>query len=354
MARKLISPDVASKAMVGVGLSRLARTWREGEGCVLTFHGARADRGLPMMLDGDLHITESMFRSVCRHLADNYEVLPLSAISSAIRDRGVLPPQAIALTFDDGYASNYSLAFPILKEFGLPATIFVTTGFVDGTVKLWFNRLEMAIEKTASASIETRVGGTEYRLPLGTVEEKVEALRVLLAAVKAQPQDQLCAIVGDIERALGVGPLGYDSYPPQLRPLTWDQAREMRDSGLVDFGGHTVHHPILGRCDAAHAREEIFGSRDRMVEELGYQPTQFSYTNGKETDYTPTTQALVREAGYEAAYTMIPGFIRHGADIYALPRYGTPSSVAQAEATVSGTFEALHHMKQACRGAFAA
>ena len=350
----MISPDFASKALVGMGLSRLARSSRDGQGCVLTFHGVRDQSFSSKVLDEDLHITQSMFREVCRHLAENYRVVPLSEITKAVTEGLQMPAATVAITFDDGYESNYALAYPVLKEFSLPATIFLTTGFLDGTDKLWFNSLELAVKMSALQSVDVEIEGKVCTFPLGTTVERASTLGTLLATAKAYRQEDLPEWMTEVKGALGVGAIGYDQYPAPLLPMKWDQAREMQDSGLVDFGGHTHRHPILGRCTVERARDEIFRSRDRITAELGAAPTQFAYTNGKQSDFNADTQALLREAGYHGAYTMEPGFIKAGDDAFALPRYGAPSSVAQAEVTVSGTFDALHNIKQACKRAFAA
>ena len=154
-------------------------------------------------------------------------------------------------------------------------------------------------------------------------------------------------MLDSILTAMGVAPFGYDRYPAPLLPMSWDQAREMQASGLIDIGGHTHSHPILGRLGCERAREEIFLSKERMVKELGVAPTQFAYTNGKLHDFNERTKDLLKEAGYQGAYTMLPGFIGPGDDAFALPRYGTPSSVTEAEATVSGAFKTLNRIKMA-------
>jgi peptidoglycan/xylan/chitin deacetylase (PgdA/CDA1 family) len=115
----------------------------------------------------------------------------------------------------------------------------------------------------------------------------------------------------------------------------------MHSGGLFSFGGHTHRHLILGRCAESTIREEIRLSRDALMEATGVQPTLFAYPNGQDGDYSSLAAQLLNEAGFEAAMTMSPGFINRAGDLYALPRYGAPESVDEAEATVSGTYETL-------------
>jgi peptidoglycan/xylan/chitin deacetylase (PgdA/CDA1 family) len=347
LSRNLTSPDFVAKALVGCGLTKVARAACDGRGCVLTFHGVRDGSAPSTILDQNLHTTQAMFRAVCEHLAAHYRVVPLAQISTACVERRPLPDRSVAITFDDGYESNYKLAYPILKDLGLPATIFATTGFLDRTHKLWFNKLELAFEMTQCGPLELEIAGVSYSFGLNGKRSRVDALDTLLAVVKQQPQEEVPQLLHSILKTMGVEPFGYERYPAPLLPMSWDQAREMHSSGLIDIGGHTHSHPILGRSTCEKAREEIFFSKERMVKELGVAPTQFAYTNGKTHDYNERTKALLKEAGYQAAYTMLPGFVGPGDDAFALPRYGTPSSVTEAEATVSGAFKTLNRIKRA-------
>jgi len=125
--------QLTALALVGSGFSRFTRNRRKGQACVLTFHGLREDHGVGGSLDSSLHMPVSTFRNVCQHLAAKYRVVSLSRIVESIRHQRPLSDRTVAITFDDGYESNYRLAGPVLREFDLPATIFACTGFMDRT-----------------------------------------------------------------------------------------------------------------------------------------------------------------------------------------------------------------------------
>lgn len=311
------------------GFSRIARGLRSGQPCILTFHGLRADddQGL---LDNSLHTPVSVFRDVCRHLAASYHVVHLREIVSALKNKTRLPDGSVAITFDDGYESNYQLAFPVLREFGLPATIFVATGFVDGTKHFWFHRLEHAF---------------------ASVGRDAAAFAHAAQQIKALPQENVDVEIARIEAGMGASYAALAAKPAIFRPLTWPQIREMHESGLVEIGGHTRSHLIVGRCMAETAREEIVACRDRIAQELGVPPRLFAYPNGKLGDHTPVTARLLREAGFAAAVTMSPGFVQPSCNPFTIPRYGAPSTLGETEATVSGTFETLKRWRAGTRHA---
>ncbi len=303
-----------SAALVLFGVAGMARGQMTGQGCVLTFHGLRRDDLPAGVLDHSLHLEVSVFRGLCRHLSAGCRVMPLADMAAALAGGGKVPNGAVALTFDDGYASNFELAFPVLREFALPATIFLTTGFLDGTDPLWFQQVDRALGP-------------------GRVAE----LPGILARLKSLPDDEMRQEVARLEQASP--PVRAEDIPPVMRPLTWDQAREMQNGGLVEFGGHTHRHPVLARCTSARQAEELRLCRERMTQELGRAPRLFAYPNGGAGDYTAETLRIVADAGFEHAWTMINGRLAGGEHPLELGRYGSPGSVWEAEATVSGAFE---------------
>ncbi len=350
MTKMFTRQQIAASALIGSGLARLSRHWRSGEACVLTFHGVRAPGESSGLLDESLHTPQNLFRDLCAHLAANYNVLPLHEISATLMRGEALPDRAVALTFDDGYESNYLLAYPTLREFGLPATIFLCTGFIDGTIQPWFHRLELAMARATARLVDIRVGAVTLRFKSGSPAARGAALPMVLRAFKHL---QHSAVEENLNRLIDALQPEDGDIPVPLRAVTWTQARELRDGGLINFGAHTHTHPILGRCTTEAAREEIITSRDRITEELGVTPSMFAYPNGHDDDYTADTMGLLHEAGFRAAFTMTPGFAQPGKGTYQLPRYGSPESLQQAEATLSGAFETFKNWRQKMRRAFA-
>lgn len=288
---------------------------------MLAFHGLRNDVGDVGVADASLHLRTSVFRALCEHLADHYEVMRLVDMAERLRCGKKLPERAVAITFDDGYASNYELAFPVLSELGLPATIFLATGFLDGDAPLWFQQVDLALGKAS---------GIEHEL----------------ARLKRLPDEVMRA---EVQRMLEVSsglPLAEDE-PSVMRPMTWAQAREMRESSWIDFGGHTHTHPILARCRVEKQRWEMEMCRDRMLAELGAAPQVFAFPNGGADDCTAETLQLLRETGFTSAWTMMSGRARGAESMMMLPRYGAPESVWETEATVSGAFELIRRWRGA-------
>lgn len=343
------SRAIKAAALVGSGLASFARTRRASEATILAFHGLCEKTGDPAILDWSLHLPVELFRSICALLAADYKVIPLAELIEAQAKGLKLPDNAVVLTFDDGYASNYHLALPILKKLGLHATVFVTTGFLDGDEMLWFQRVDLALGRTRKEWIDWEINGKTIRLYLGTRELRQESLKLLMPELKLLSITALGSEVDRLEEALEVAtPRMVEELPSVMQPMTWDMACDMALSGHVDIGGHTHTHPILSRCDSMTMRAEISTCRDRIFAEVGDFPASFCYPNGSAEDYTRETMLLVREAGFKAACTMVSGRVDQHSSLFHLPRYGSPESIWEAEATVSGAFETLKDWRQSC------
>jgi peptidoglycan/xylan/chitin deacetylase (PgdA/CDA1 family) len=342
------SRAIKAAALIGSGLASFARTRRAKEATILTFHGLCENTGDPGILDWTLHLPVEVFQSVCALLAADYKVISLADLIEARAKNQTLPENSVVITFDDGYASNHDLAYPILKKFDLHATVFVTTAFLDGEDMLWFQRVDLALGRTRKQMIDWRINGRNLRLFLCSRELRQQSLVRLMPEMKELPDTDLLGEVDRLEQALEVAPPTLADLPVPMRPLTWDMACDMSFSGHVDIGGHTHTHPILSRCDSMAMRAEISTCRDRILAETGDLPVSFAYPNGGADDYNRESMLLVREAGFKCACTTISGRVDQQASMFQLPRYGSPESVWEAEATVSGAFETLKDWRRSC------
>jgi peptidoglycan/xylan/chitin deacetylase (PgdA/CDA1 family) len=336
---------LVSAFFVYSGFSRYARGLHRDQPCILMFHGVR-EANDPGLLDAKLHMELPVFVKVCGNLAKNFHVVPLKRISAALESGEPLPSGTVALTFDDGYASNHHLAFPELKRLELPATIFPATGFLDQTEMLWFLRVEYAVARTTVKQATIEVGSSTQVLSFDSHEARLASLGFLQSALKALPQEILIEETAGIERKLDCAlPMRAD-WPDIFQPMTWAEARSMQGSGLIDFGGHTHRHLILSRCQPETLWNEVHGCHARLRAELGTSPTTFAYPNGQEGDHNDETARALRKAGFQLSVTTESGFVRAHSDPLALPRHGSPISSHHAEATVSGAFETFKEWRK--------
>jgi peptidoglycan/xylan/chitin deacetylase (PgdA/CDA1 family) len=228
--------------------------------------------------------------------------------------KGTVPPGAVAITFDDGYRDNYEYAFPILKKYGLTATIFVATGVTGSSNLLWHDRMFDAFRYTT----KERARVLNWNLPeliLDSPEKRQESVNSVRARARTLWGDALSRFTDDIEDALRPQ---VPSGPPRM--LNWDQIKEMHRAGIA-FGSHTVTHPILSFLPRHELIVEIGDSKRHLEEQLGEPICTFAYPNGQVADFGDEAKAVLQECGYRCAVTTISGFNRNLADPFELKRY---------------------------------
>ena len=246
-----------------------------------------------------------------RVLAEHFNVIPLTEAIKYLQS-GKLPTRAACITFDDGYADNAVIALPILKQWGLTATFFVTTGFLDGGI-MWNDAIIEIVRKVPGTILDLRKIGLNRHV-IRSIEDRYETALSLISMLKYTAQearnDQLRAI-GDIT---GI-------KMPRGQMMNNTHVRELRNAGM-DVGAHTVSHPILTALDDKQARREIAEGKEHLSEIIREPVRLFAYPNGKPgEDYDARHVSMVRDLGYSGAVSTVWGAARRTSDLYQLPRF---------------------------------
>ncbi len=303
-----------------LGLLRLIRWINRRRLLVLTYHGVLPSASLaPGFLSRNV-VTEEDFRWQMRYLTKAYHCLPLSKAAERLRAGEALPPYSAVVTFDDGFRNNYLYAFPILRAYGVPATIFLATGHVgQGTRPLWTERASLLIARTPKPGITLDVDGRRIDLVLGTEVERAWAARRLVRTMKGMSIEARDLVLRDLERQAAVP--GGNGLPDQERYafLDWDEVREMDRCG-IEFGSHTVTHAILASLSDEQRQAEVVRSKEDIEEQLKHPCRLFAYPNGTPEDFDETDAANLEKAGYLCAVTQVPGFNDRGVHPYELRR----------------------------------
>ena len=241
-------------------------------------------------------------------LSEYFEVLPLTELVEGLA-RGDNPPNGLAVTFDDGYRDIYENAFPVLKQFGMPATVFLVTGVMGSDSPIWHDRAFALFRTTEASSLLFR--GETY--PLGGLEQKRATLTTVLNHLRTLRPSERDSRIDRLATDLRV------SEPSYARKLCWEDAREMARSGIT-FGAHTVSHPILTQMPLSDAVQEITDSKHAIEIELKCPVTLFAYPNGRSGDFNESIKQAVKEAGFCCAVTTNWGTNDRHTDSYELRR----------------------------------
>jgi peptidoglycan/xylan/chitin deacetylase (PgdA/CDA1 family) len=291
--------------LVRVAGTLLSRRGRAASLVVLIYHRVTnvADPMMPSEPDA------RRFAAQMSLLADNFIVLPLREGVQRLR-AGTLPARAVCITFDDGYANNFTVAMPILQSRGLTATVFVAPAFLNGGCM--FNDTVYEAIRQAPAQVDLRSHGLD-QYALSDAAARINAAQSIILKLKHLPPAERRSRAHALAEHVGA------RVPADLM-MTDEQVARMSASG-IEIGAHTMTHPILAAIDAAAARTEINASKERLQEITGTPVRSFAYPNGKPgQDYHHEHVALAREAGFELAVSTTWGAATAAADPLQIPR----------------------------------
>ncbi|MEQ8690335.1 MAG: polysaccharide deacetylase family protein [Pseudomonadales bacterium] len=225
---------------------------------------------------------------------------------------GTLTPRCVCVTFDDGYADNLTVAAPVLAEYGIPATVFVASGFLDGGI-MWNDRIIQAVGQARVDALDGSFLGVES-LPTNTPEDKQHTIGTLLGGIKHRSMSERLVLVGELEKLL-------DASPRESPMLTTAQLRELARAD-IDIGAHTCNHPILSCEDDDTAHSEIVESKAELETLLQKSIDLFAYPNGRRgLDYDTRHVDMVERAGFTAAVSTDNGLNRQGGKSMQLHRF---------------------------------
>jgi peptidoglycan/xylan/chitin deacetylase (PgdA/CDA1 family) len=246
--------------------------------------------------------------------------ISLSTLVQNLKE-GSLPPNSVAVTFDDGYVDNLHFAKPILEKYEIPATVFICTGYAGG--EFWWDELHRRITSS-------RADPRELRLTAGEIQFKWDPPQVSSGPEDPEVRRQfhgalyhllLSLDVADQARAMDAirdwsGLSSDGTYVS--RAMREDEVLQLVNGGLIELGAHTRHHSMLPQLTFERQKEEIQSSKADLEALMGEKIMGFSYPNGRAT---VDAKRLVRENGFTYACTSLRDVARAGSDVYELPRF---------------------------------
>lgn len=259
---------------------------------------------------------------------NKFNIAPLMEVVQRLQEGIPLRPRTVVFTIDDGYADFARVAAPIFAEFDCPVTVFLTTGFLDRNIWMWWDQIAFLLLHTERRSVSLRTNVVAIREEWATAQERdATAARIserLSLVADADKWEVIEALAEVLEVEIPV------SAPEAFLPMSWEEARACERRG-VSFGPHTVTHPVLSRVDDDRARTEIMDSWTRLRAEVEAPVPVFCYPDGSESAYSSREVSQAREAGLRAAVTTMRGYVdsadfRHQPSIqlFNIPRLSYP------------------------------
>lgn len=271
------------------------------------------------------------FEKQMKYLLRTHKIISLEQMAKIILERKTLPKRAAVVTFDDGYKDNYTNAFPILKKYNIPATIFLTTGNIGTNNLFWWDKVEYILCNTKLKRFDLGDFG-DISPPSGS--NILKSLGEIMSRFNRTPEDKKCVLIDKLVKISDVDVpknLGRDII------MSWDEVKEMNENG-INFGAHTVTHPILTRVSLQQAKHEITKSKKDIEKRLNKPVTTFSYPNGLADDFNEEIKNLLKENGFICASTIIPKMTTKKTDLFELGRLPPGRNLNSFKFCISGLY----------------
>ncbi len=242
------------------------------------------------------------------YIKERYQPITFQTLLDVFDGKAELPERPVIVTFDDGYDDNYHNAFPVLKSLRIPATLFVSTGYIGHGKPFWFDLVAHILYQAPAGSVS--LNGFDMTLRLDNdVESRRVATARLIGALKRVSNHRRLEFLDRFEREYS-HVVNNDGYK-RSRPLEWSHIREMSAAG-IEFGSHTVSHPILSRLDDAALRQELIQSRETLEHELGKPVSVLAYPVGGAEEFNEKVIEVAQSAGYRLGVSYMQGVNRLG------------------------------------------
>lgn len=298
MTLKSNAIDAVSSMLFNMRILPFLDLFRSGKTAVLMYHGICRDNDT-LTAGNWLQVPVSKFKKQMEYLSEMYNVIHLDDIENTNHSLNGKPN--VVITFDDGYKNNYTLAYPILKRLGLPATIFVVTSMLDTNSLFWYDRLKIVMQSNS--------------IPLKMQEKLICPFKEYHPHTIDKRVDDYLDINFPGWRKLTNGENALDAYGV----ISSDQIKEMASSNLISFGSHTHRHEIITRLNYNEVKESLSHSLSTLKEIVN--PSKyFCYPNGW---FDPSHLNIVEQMGFGGAVaTNFGHFSINKTPKYKIPRIG--------------------------------
>jgi peptidoglycan/xylan/chitin deacetylase (PgdA/CDA1 family) len=290
---------------------------------ILMYHRVlAASHDLPYFVHPGMFVTPVTFEKHIVYLKKRFNIVFLEDLVNKIVNKENIDG-CCTITFDDGWLDNYTDAFPLLCKYQVPATIFLTTGFIGTNKLFWPEEIcyyldQFLVKKPTHMSTPTSFKQFTEEMGRYSHCDREAFFDRAVEKLKGKVPDEREEILNCFRSI-------YSTSPFSRQMLSWDEAREMLVSGLVRFGAHTDNHVILDQVTDTTINEEITLSRDKIQKQLGVRVKTFAYPNG---NYNEAIHKKLVLNGFAAAVTTHKGYFGPETSLLEIPRIGIHDDVS--------------------------
>lgn len=260
-----------------------------GRGLVLLYHRVIEASEDPL----ELCVSPSNFSEQMQHIAKNFDPVPLGDLLAT------RSPRPLAVTFDDGYADNYWNAIPILREHNIPATIFVTSGYVGKKEPFWWDRLAAAILGDDPIGVFD-MGARRLTWNRDESHEAMNAFWLVHTRLRRMPPAKIEEMLAELPER---------NWRSVDRALDREELVSAANEAGIRIGSHTVSHPLMTAIVKEAQETEIRESK-RALENIIERPIEsFAFPYGNREAISGRLLAMAKGSGFKQVCANIPGSV---------------------------------------------
>ena len=257
------------------------------------------------------HLPSGEFEKQMAYVRRYCRVISLDQLVSELEEPCTLEP-SVVVTFDDGYLGTYTEAFPILRKYRIPASVYLAAGCIESGEVGWYDRLFLTMHRLPPGPFT--YPPLNLRFLLDSQESRMAAGLAILNHLRSISDSDRRRICIDLESIVNLPESELSG-----RMMSWDHAREMQQHG-IRFEAHTMNHPVVSRIDAETLESELKGSKELTEKRMGKEVRHFAYPFGKPEDYGAKAPGVVQRCGFSSGSTTVVGVNNDSVDRYQLRR----------------------------------
>lgn len=268
-----------------------------GKGLVFMLHRVLPEKERnEFTLNKDLAITpEKMEEFILFFKQKGYIFLSLDALENWLDNKLKLNKKFICLTFDDGYKDNLTHGLPILKKHQVPATIYITNCFPNGTALLWWYLFENHAKSSNQLVLNTSLGSCRFNWK--DENDAFGQFSKVSEAIKAIPVQELHSVLCE---SFGFSVAEITQQCKEVA-LSWDEIKELSNESLITIGAHTMNHISMKQQSEATVMEELKASKCEIEAHIGKQVNHFAYPYGSEFDVCKRDLEIATSLGFKTS-----------------------------------------------------
>jgi peptidoglycan/xylan/chitin deacetylase (PgdA/CDA1 family) len=240
------------------------------------------------------------FDKQIKYVSNNFDIITFEKLDKILTGLEKPVKKPLIITFDDGYKDNFENAFPILKKYNVPATFFLTTGYINNQFVPWWDTLAVIVNNTKIKKFSHPLIGT---FDLGKKSQKYVATDKLRSYIKTMNNEKRDKFITSLSKKLNVA-ITKDITKGLF--LSWNDIKKMSRENM-EFGSHTVSHCNLNQVSLKKSRYEIFSSTNQIKSKIKKRPIVFCYPYGTNRQINNSVVNIIKENNFKFAVTTNEG-----------------------------------------------